>query len=346
MAAVSEPGIYAMTAEQYHADPAPDPSLSASAAEAILLESPRHCWTRHAALNPLAEEERELERMNSQKRMRMEHGSALHTLTLGAGRGIMEIDADSYQSNKAREAREVATEEGYIPILSGDLRRLRACSTATREQILAHPDLGPVLNIAEKDPKKRRGQAEQALFWRERIGAAKSRTPAWLWCRALVDWLPDDPRAPLVDFKFTTTSAEPQSYGKTVREDLTLRSAHYLRGAQTLRSATPRAYWIVAVEMAPPFGLSVHRADNTLLHEAREQWMEAASRFHACLMRGRDAKHWPFWKAEINVVGMKPWQQQEWEDRKALQNIPEHRGASISARRARQFMQQTGSPMA
>ena len=35
------------------------------------------------------------------------------------------------------------------------------------------------------------GKAEQAVIWRE--------GPTW--CRALVDWLPGDPRAPLLDLK-------------------------------------------------------------------------------------------------------------------------------------------------
>src|SRR5215831_5713580 len=45
------PGVYAMPAAQYHADPCPTPSLSASIIKLICLDSPAHAWTAHPKLN-------------------------------------------------------------------------------------------------------------------------------------------------------------------------------------------------------------------------------------------------------------------------------------------------------
>ena len=37
---------------EYHADPAPEPSLSRSLAHTLLTRSPRHAWQAHPRLNP------------------------------------------------------------------------------------------------------------------------------------------------------------------------------------------------------------------------------------------------------------------------------------------------------
>src|SRR6266571_488600 len=48
---VMTPGIYTLTAEQYHADPAPTASLSSSVASILLDQSPLHAWLAHPRLN-------------------------------------------------------------------------------------------------------------------------------------------------------------------------------------------------------------------------------------------------------------------------------------------------------
>jgi hypothetical protein len=325
---IDKPGIYALPVPAYHLDPAPEPSMSASGADLMLNQSARHCWHNHPRLNPLFEPEAvDPDKMESGKRLRMEWGSALHTMILGAGRKIVEIDGEEYRTNRAREARAAATAAGFVPILASHTPKLLNIVAAVKAQLRG--ELAEVLAAP--------GRAEQTLVWRERIG--------FLWCRALADWMPDDPSLPLIDWKFTTTSAAPESYARSVRADLSLRTAHYLRGAQALRGRAPRAYWICAVEMAAPHGLSVHRADGALLHDGRDQWTEAAARFAACLRRGTDAEHWPFWSQAVNAVGAPPWQASAWEERKHLESIPASRG-QITVRRVQQLQKQLGGPVA
>ena len=47
-----KPGIYGMSEDCYHADPADAPSLSASIAKILIAETPLHAWTAHPKLNP------------------------------------------------------------------------------------------------------------------------------------------------------------------------------------------------------------------------------------------------------------------------------------------------------
>ena len=66
-------GVYQMPAEEYHADPCPEPSLSASLIKTLLARSPLHAWHEHPRLNPnvVKEERKEYDR-----------GSAAHALLL------------------------------------------------------------------------------------------------------------------------------------------------------------------------------------------------------------------------------------------------------------------------
>jgi hypothetical protein len=45
-------GIHDTTAVDYHADPCPEPSLSAHIAALLCARSPRHAWAAHPKLNP------------------------------------------------------------------------------------------------------------------------------------------------------------------------------------------------------------------------------------------------------------------------------------------------------
>ena len=49
---IDRPGIYELSAEEYHADPCPTPSLSSSIARTLLASSPHHAWWEHPRFNP------------------------------------------------------------------------------------------------------------------------------------------------------------------------------------------------------------------------------------------------------------------------------------------------------
>lgn len=338
MARVSEVGIYALPVDEYHLDPCADgPSMSASNAETLLDESARHCWHKHPRLNPEAAEAFDPEQMDGQKRLKMEHGTALHTLILGAGRPIFEVVADDYRTKAAKEARADALAQGMTPILTMHKPKLIDCARAVAEQVKVYPELRRVLEAP--------GRAERTLLWQEPVGTRKGKGES-IWCRALVDWLPDDPGQPLVDFLFTGGSASPASYGPSIGDKLAVRASHYMRGAQRVRGRTPRGYWTVAVETNEPYGVCVYAADQALQHYAREQWADAAARWHACLQRGTEPQHWPFWKPTIHEIEAKPWQIRQWEDTKLAEAIKPTARGMVSIKRVQALAEQMGSPVA
>lgn len=295
------------TPEEYHRDPAPEPSLSASLAQLLLDQSPRHAWWNSPKLNPEAHER--LEDMDSQKRLRLEHGTALHTMVLGAGSEVRIVEADDYRSKAAKEAREEARELGDVPVLSGHAAKLERIAAAARGQARAHRDLGPALAGG--------GTAETVALWQEEVPGAGTLPPRpKVWCRALADFIPADAALPVVDWKFTSTSTAPQTYQRAV-QGMALRAHHYLRGLE--RCGQPRAgYLVAAVEMEPPHGLTVFRPNTALLNLGRELWEEALAIWARHLALGSHEEAWPLYPDTAVEVGPDPWKLGRAEDERLM----------------------------
>jgi len=89
---ISAPGIYAIPAAQYHGDPAPEPSISASLIRMLLEASPLHAWRAHPRLGNCGEDRKTAE---------SDCGTAAHALLL-EGRDIVDvIDAPDWRTKVA-----------------------------------------------------------------------------------------------------------------------------------------------------------------------------------------------------------------------------------------------------
>ncbi len=315
--------------EAYHADPAEAPSLSASLAKLLLDQSPRHAWTASPALNPEGHER--LADMDSASRARLEHGTALHALVLGAGCPVRWIDAPDYRGKEAKAEREQAHQDGEVPVLECHRGRLERIVDAALEQARVHRDLGPALDGG--------GMAEAAMLWREETPEG----PAW--CRALVDYLPADPDQPVVDWKFTQASTAPQSYERQV-QGMAMRAHHYLRGLERCGRPT-RDYLIAAVETTEPHGLTVFKPSTALLHFGREMWEEAARTWALHLRAGAGREHWPMYSPWTVEVGPDPWQIGRAETEALLRKEAAERSNGMAAvARSHALMRELGGPIA
>ena len=93
------PGIYTMTAQDYHAGPCPAPELSNSLIKVLLGQSPLHAWTKHPKLNP------GFRQYESDK---FDRGTAAHSMLLEGEDNIVIVDAEDWRTKAAKEAREAA----------------------------------------------------------------------------------------------------------------------------------------------------------------------------------------------------------------------------------------------
>jgi PDDEXK-like domain of unknown function (DUF3799) len=285
MTRIDRAGIYTMSPETYHSDPvATSPSLSSSIAKLLLQRSPLHAWHQSSRLNPAYEQKSPTEAM--------EHGAIVHKLFLGAGAEIVECDADDWRGKDARMRRVEAREAGKLPVLSWKLPELERCAEAAREQIKAYPEIASALSA---------GKPERAVIWQEDA----------TWCRALVDWLPDDPRAPLIDLKTTRESAAPQSWERRLISEYAVQAALYVRGITSVRGQAPDGMRFLVIETDAPYAMSVIAPSPSLMALANEMVDEALETWRECLRTDR----WPGYPPHTAWVDAPGWALAQREER-------------------------------
>lgn len=279
-----------ISAEDYHRDPAPKPSLSSTIARILLNQSPRHAWFASPRLNPDWE---------PVEKKTFDIGRAAHLAVLGAGAPVA-IIPEGYLSangaagtNEAKAFIEEARANGMTPLKADEALVIEQMATVARERLAS---MGIIL-----DPE----HSEIAAM--AEIGG--------VWCRCMADNAPAGGRY-LYDFK-TTTDASPDACRRAVENyGYDVQAAHYLA---TWRAATGerRAFRFIFQEKTPPFEVSVvellaepdHPED--WMADAEEKVAEARSIWGRCLATGE----WPGYPPMVAIVGARGFYRGRWADR-------------------------------
>lgn len=281
------PGIYEMSAEAYHRDPCPEPSLSSSIIKLLIERSAMHAWDAHPRLNPNHE---------AKNKTDFDIGSAAHKLLLGKGAAIVDLDFSDYKKAAAREARDAAYAAGKIPLLPHHREAVDRMVSAARMQIDA------------LDMKRRPftdGLPERVLIWKE----------GDVWCRSMADWHSHD-GAFLDDLK-TTTNAHPEHCKRRIFElGYDMQAAWYRRGAESITGRAPE-FRFVFVEREPPYALSVVVLKDSDLHAADEKIDLALERWEWCLVNSK----WPGYPAQPVTVEAPMSAHFRWDDHKASEEL-------------------------
>lgn len=321
---VAGPGIYQMTPAQYHADPCPEPSLSASTIRTLLHLSPLHAWDAHPRLNPQWQP-----RTPSDE---MEEGTVLHFLILGAGEPPEIVDAENWTTKAAREIRSAVRAQGRVAVLRHRWLELRRAAAAIRRECRA--TLGAPEGIGE-------GLAEAVLVWRE----------GPVWCRCMVDWLPTGIRkgpVPLIDFKTTGRAASPEQFSKSASEmGHDIQAAWYRRGYQAVTGRVPGPLVFVAAEKHRPYGVSrvalgpiFEEMGDAKVDQGLEIWRD-------CLARD----DWPGYPRSVGFADAPRYAVSAWESRAGRATQQQVEGSRKAAERkriaaAQRLAQRIGGPVA
>jgi len=274
-----KPGIYSMPADQYHADPCPEPSLSGSVAIPLVHRSPRHAWFSHPRLNPQDEEA---------VPSNMHLGTVAHALLLCAGGPVEVINAENYTTKAARDARDAARGSGKTPILSGAYEQAKAMAERARE-FLGNAVIG-----------WEAGKPEQVLVWQE--GDA--------WCRGMIDWLMDD-RLTVIDYKTTGTSARPDDVERHLFDmHYHLKAAFYERGLNVLhpKGTGRRQFLFLFQETDPPYECSLVQLSEGAMMIGRKQATYAIRRWQQCMR----STVWPGYGLTWHTAAPPPWIENRW----------------------------------
>ncbi len=303
-------GVHALTASEYHGDPAEAPSLSASVAKVLCERSPWHAWTAHPRLNPGYAEAGE---------DKFDLGTAAHALLLqgkdiSEGREVMRdddsvraarcinvdgqpfayvVDADDWRTKVAKDVKADARELGLTPLLTHQWEQVEAMAAAVREQLD---------ELAIDPPLLTDGEPEQTLIWRE---------PNGVHCRSRVDWLRTDSRA-IDDLKTTSRSADPRQWARTTMWSIgaDVQAAFHLRGLRATRGEAGEFRFILC-ETEPPFAVSIVIPSNAVLELANAKVDWAIEKWAECL----ETDDWPGYGTDPFYADLPEWAHARWLER-------------------------------
>lgn len=282
MIEVTEPGTYTdMSDDIYHGDPVPDWSLSASGART--LQPPNGCPAKYLYQRTHRPAPSDA----------FTFGHAAHKLVLGVGLDIVVIDADSWRTKAAQEAKKEALAEGKAPLLSHDHDTVQAMAAAIR----AHPIASAVLNPDN-------GAPEQSLFWQDNL------TGVWRRCR--LDWLPNPSSGRVVasDYK-TAASADPSTFARHAASYGYAEQARwYLDGIEAVGVADDPGFVFIVQEKEPPYLVSVIELDADALRVAEHINRRAIDVFAECKATGE----WPSYESGVAYASLPVWYTRQLDD--------------------------------
>lgn len=279
------PGLYRMSAEDYHKDPCQEPSLSSSILRTLLDESPMHAAYAHPRLTTSQKVREATKGQNA--------GSAIHKIVLGYGSKIHIVQADNWRTKAAQESRDAALESGLIPMLPHEHETTKAASGELRRA------LQDLLPCPIEDCYR-----EVVMVWQE----------GGMWRRAMVDLVTPDLRL-FVDLKSTESSVDAASCTRKVYDmGYHIQDAFYTRGADVLDpdGAGRREFIFLFAEQGAPHAVSspiiVSEAGRTL---ARSQVEVGCALWDSCMSRN----HWPGYSQYAHHAEPPPWTISRWEAR-------------------------------
>lgn len=269
---ITEPGVYDMPVETYHADPVPGGSLSSTGARKLLDCPAKYRWW---ADNP-----------QPHKRA-FDLGHAAHRYVLNAGVDLAVLDHPDYRTKAAQSARDNAYDAGLTPILTHEHEQVLAMAAVLRQ----HEN-----EIASTLFAPGTGKPEQTLVWRD--------GPTGVWCRALLDWLPNPTgrRFLLRDYKTSGRNANPDTFDKRIYDfGYHIQLAFHLMGARALGLADDGAEALLVVqETDPPYLAAVINVDRVAMRIGAIEVREALRTYAECQASGQ----WPGYSGEVHVVGL------------------------------------------
>lgn len=271
---VTEPGIHPMTADQYHADPVPEGSLSSSGVKKLLLPS----------CPALYKYERDHGQPHKQE---FDFGHAAHRMVLGVGPEIAVVHFDDWRTAEAKAAKAEAYAAGKVPLLKKDHQIVLNMAAALR----AHPLASRLFGAGTGEP-------EVPMFWRD--------AETGVWRRSMVDWLRNagTGRPMIVDFK-SAAKVDPASLSKTLTDyGYAGQAPFYLDGAQALGLVDDDAAFVFVAQMkTPPYLINTWQPDDIAIAYGRSINRKAIEVFAQCQESGT----WPGYGDDIAEISLPAW---------------------------------------
>jgi hypothetical protein len=289
------PGIYDGVPEaDYHADPCPEPSLSRSVMKLLVDLSPQHAFVAHPRLGAMPD------LSDDDADEIADFGTAAHSSFLQNKSTIVRLDFKDWRTDKAKDARRQAYADGMIPLLDkGYSRSMRL--------------IDALENFRARTGAFTQGRGEQTAIWREDNG---------IWCRARVDWLPDEAEASPWDLKTTAGRATLAAWSRVCFDKGSdLQASFYTRGLEMIRGEPPGDMHFCVVEQKPPYAIGVFVMSPQAREAADDDVRLGIRLWGECLASGE----WPPYPLEEQWIYPPAWitrgREERGAERKRLQQI-------------------------
>lgn len=278
---VLDQGAYTDVSERdYHADPCPTPSLSASSGKVLLNRSPKAFQWQHPRLRPA-----HLPPVEESYSDQAVFGTVVHKLVLGRGKEVIEVDAKDWKTSAAKQERADITACGKVAILKHRLAEAKVIAGELRQRVRYTADT----------------PTETVLIWQD-----EATDGTRVWCRAMLDALPE-PHL-IEDLKITGAELTDAFVARQVGSmfyDFSM--AWYRRGLTKLRPELAgrirtRLTFGERKEPHDVFQLDLTEGN---LHVAHRQTQAAIDRFALCLTAGK----WPGVCPHPRTLELPDWHQ-------------------------------------
>lgn len=269
---ITEPGVYNIPPEAYHADPCEPASLSSSEARKLIQTCPARLW--HDKHSPP-------ERSDA-----LDFGSAVHDLLLEGEKVFLD------RNEVLREDFNGRTKDG---------KALKAEIEGAGRRAIAHPDwekIQGMLKALAEHPFAmaafENGDPERSMFWRDpEFGC---------WRRARPDFMPKAGRI-ISDYK-TARSVHPDDLRRDIYAHGYHQQAEWLISAvEDLEIIEDAQFVFVFQEKEPPYLVHPVTLTRAALAWGRLQNRLACYTFAKCLETGR----WPGYAEDVTSMGLPGW---------------------------------------
>jgi hypothetical protein len=297
---ITEPGVYDLSTEAYHADPCQTPSLSSSIGKLMLNKSALHAAVRHPKLA--------MEQIKEEKDT-FDLGTAAHTMLLGKGSRFVVHDGDSWRGKidgeTSAEWKAKVRVDGMVPILASQYQRTEEMVAACREQLQFTESRG-AFNFST-------GKTEQALVWREQTSSGV------IWCRCLIDWLPDKIEEDMISYDYKTTEdAHPDVQEKrTYNLGYDFQAAFYRRGVKAVFGLHEARIRFINQERDTPYCISQTELTPSAMELANREVLRAMEFWAMCLAEDI----WPPYPARVCYINPPAWAEKQKLEREEREPI-------------------------
>ncbi len=262
-----EPGFYHILDDQYHSGP----GVSKSDLE-LILRSPRHYKAK--------EERKETPALIL--------GSAVHVAVFQPEdfdmRYAVKPEGMSFttKEGKAWKALIEAEVETRIIISAEEGKTCEGIKNAVR----SHPTAADLLSD---------GDPEVTGYWQDPV------SPPIL-CKLRADWI-NKAKQVIVDLKTCMDARERDFKRDVYNHGYHRQAAFYLYGVSQITRIEHRAFYFIAVEKDPPYGVAVYKASEDMILEGLKDCAKAMGIYKKCLEEDR----WPGYPEEVQELGLPGW---------------------------------------